>query len=102
MMETWTIYIWKQDRETKRSINGNKTGGSGQEWKVAVWPMMERRHPLHIDSVSQSVMATSPFNGNETGGSGQEWKVAVWPMMVRRHPLHIESGGRILSERYPI
>jgi hypothetical protein len=32
--------------------NSNETGGSGQEWKVAVWPMMERRrHPLHIESV---------------------------------------------------
>jgi hypothetical protein len=51
---------------------------------VAVWSMMERRHPLHIESVSHG-------NGNETGGSGQEWKVAVWPMMERRHPLHIES-----------
>jgi hypothetical protein len=35
-----------------------ETGGSMDRWKVAVWPMMERRHPLHIESVCPSTLSS--------------------------------------------
>jgi hypothetical protein len=56
--------------------NGNETGGSVQEWKVAVWLMMRME-----TSASHRVMATSPYNGNKTGGSVLDWKMAVLSMM---------------------
>jgi hypothetical protein len=45
------IGIKSSEASTMRSYNGNETGSSVLECKVAVWPMMETStsHPHHIE-----------------------------------------------------